>query len=247
MGATTVTALVLSAALLASCSSSDTSPARSSKPTTATTGQRSSSPLRTAAGDTAVVASIGVQPADVPNGYMVVAISGGAQVQGSVTLDLCAARFPSEAFRTARHQVAVVDSQRQNWLSTEAVLYENPGATEQAFLELRAAQARCPATFVAPANSDVTPIKTTFNPAPDARWPATPGVDRLAFDMVLTDQQNRSLHTVTVYLRRGRVLLGVYFPQPDRPQLQIAGGSTMATIVSAFADRLSHLPASAVS
>jgi hypothetical protein len=205
------------------------------------------SPLRTAAGDTALVQSLGVQQEDVPDGYSVVPITDGDRVEGSITLDLCSATFPSEQLRTARRQVAVADARFQTWLSTEAVLYESPAATEQVFAELRSAQARCPSTFVAPPNSDVTPLKTVFNPAPDGRWPQTPGVDRLAFDLAISDEQGRSLRTVAVYLRRGRVLLGVYFPRPEQPQLEVDGRSTIDTIAGRFAQRLSRLPASAVS
>jgi hypothetical protein len=144
-----------------------------------------------------------VQQSDVPSGYTVVVIADGNKVDGTVTLDLCDASFPSEKLRTARRQVAVADGQLQNRFSTEAVLYESPGATEQAFAELRDAQAHCPPTYQAPANSDAIPLKTTFNPPPDTRWPETTGVDRLAFDITLSDQQGRSFHTVAVYLRAG--------------------------------------------
>jgi hypothetical protein len=229
---------------LAACSRPD-SPRRTSTP--ASTGQRSGSPLRTAAGDQALVQGLGVQQDDVEDGYAVVPITDGDKVEGSITLDLCSATFPSEQLRTARRQVAVADAQFQTWLSTEAVLYESPAATEQVFAELRDAQARCPATFVAPPNSDVVPLKTVFNPPPDGRWPKTPGVDRLAFDLALSDQQGRTLRTVAVYLRRGRVLLGVYFPRPEQPQLTVNGRTTIESIVATFAQRLSRLPAGAVS
>ncbi|MDQ4096484.1 MAG: hypothetical protein M3144_01250, partial [Actinomycetota bacterium] len=225
-------------------SSDESIPRRTTPPTT---GTRSSSPLRTAAGDQALVQSLGVQQEDVENGYAVVPITDGDKVEGSVTLDLCSARFPSEQLRVARRQVAVADAQLQTWLSTEAVLYESPAATDQVFAELREAQARCPSTFVAPPNSDVVPLKTVFNPPPDGRWPQTPGVDRLAFDLGLSDQEGRTLRTVAVYLRRGRVLLGVYFPRPEQRQLDVNGRTTIESIVAGFAQRLSRLPASAVS
>ncbi len=237
--------LALGIVATGACRPSDTTTPKRASPST--TGPRSASPLRTAAGDTALVQSLGVQQADVPSGNTVLLIANGDKVEGAVTLDLCSADFPSEELRTARRQVAVADSQLQTRLSTEAVLYKNPAATQQVFDELRDVRARCPDTFVAPANSDVVPIKTTFNPPPDTRWPQTPGVDRLAFDLTLTDTEGRSTRTVAVYLRRGRVLLGVYFPRPDQPPLRIAGNITMQTIVQAFAERLKRLPASAVS
>ena len=62
------------------------------------------------------------------------------------------------------------------------------------------------------------PTSTThFNAAPDANWPATATVDRVAFDMVTTDVAGDTNHSVAVYLRRGRVLLGLYFHSPDGP------------------------------
>ena len=54
-------------------------------------------------------------------------------------------------------------------------------------------------------------------------------------------------HSVAVYLRRGRVLMGLYFPQPDGPQAAVAGRSTIPGIVALFEARLAQLPASVVS
>ena len=122
------------------------------------------------------------------------------------------------------------------------MLYSNPAATVQAFSELRAAAANCPARpVVSPVGEPTT--TTRFNPAPDASWPQVQGVDRLAFDFVTTDDSGQSQHSVAVYLRRGRVLMGVYFPRPDGPQPAVGGQTSIAGIVRLFATRVAQVPA----
>jgi hypothetical protein len=49
-------------------------------------------------------------------------------------------------------------------------------------------------------------------------------------------------HYVVVYLSRGNVLMGVYFPSPDGPQASVDGRTTVAGIVDVFAKRLAALP-----
>ena len=89
-------------------------------------------------------------------------------------------------------------------------------------------------------------MKTTFNPAPDAAWPQTPTVDRLAYDFTTTDDQGQTQHSVAVYLRRGSFLMGVYFPTPTGTQVAVDGQTTIPGIVTVFANRLAKLPPSAV-
>jgi hypothetical protein len=72
----------------------------------------------------------------------------GNMVAGQVTLDLCAASFPSEALRTARLQVAFVAG-RHLAISNEVVSYRT-GGTRRALAELRAAAAHCPDSFRVP-------------------------------------------------------------------------------------------------
>jgi hypothetical protein len=222
---------VVVALVLTACSSSNTkvSPPSATTPTGSNAG---------------ALPSLSVQPTDVPNTFTVVLYPQGDQVQGQVTLDLCDANYPSEKLRVARRQVAVGDEQQQLVLSTEAVAYQSAAATQQAFSELRSAAAKCPNDFV-PSPSAGVPLKTVFNPPPDGNWPAVPNVDRLAFDMNVSDQQGNTNHTTAVYLRRGRILLGVYFffvPNEDIPAVD--GQTTVQGIVNVFATRLSKLPAS---
>ena len=82
--------------------------------------------------------------------------------------------------------------------------------------------------------------------APDGSWPQVATVDRVAFDFVATDASGQSHHMIAVYLRRGRALMGIYFPQPDGPQAPVDGQTTIAGIVNVFATRMANLAASAV-
>jgi hypothetical protein len=123
------------------------------------------------------------------------------------------------------------------------VLYKDAAATAQAFKELQAVASACPSTPVtSPVGEDTA--TTHFNPAPDGTWSKTPTVDRLAFDFTSTDQQGTTQHSIAVYLRRGRALMGLYFPSADTPQGTVAGQSSIPGIVGVFAGRLAALPTS---
>jgi hypothetical protein len=148
--------------------------------------------------------------------------------------------------RTARLQVKAVDGQGDTALSTEAVLYSSGAGTAGAFSELKATAAACPA---APVDSPVgePTVTTRFGPAPDGAWPQVPSVERLAFAFDTTDATGAISHSVAVYLRRGRALLGVYFSNPDSMSAVVEGHTTVRDIVNVFATRLAKLPVGAVS
>ena len=172
-------------------------------------------------------------------------IDGGTQVAGGATLDLCNGTFPSESLRTARLQVTAADTQGTEVLSTEAVLYSTPAEAAQALSELKSTAASCPASpVVSPVGEPA--LQTHFNAAPDGSWPQVATVDRVAFDFVATDASGQSHHIIAVYLRRGRALMGVYFPQPDGTQAPVDGQTTIAGIVNVFATRMANLAASTV-
>jgi hypothetical protein len=190
--------------------------------------------------DQSALSGLVIGQADVPAGFTL-----QPRPDGQPTLDVCNGTFPSEALRTARQQVDAIDAQGGDVFSTEAVLYKNAAATTQAFSELRTVAASCPATPVQSPVGDPT-VTTHFNPTPDGAWAQTPGVDRLAFDFTTTDAAGQTTHSIGVYLRRGRVLMGIYFPQPDGPQTPIGGKTTIADIVNVFAGRMAQLPASVV-
>ncbi len=191
----------------------------------------------------AALESLVVQPEDVPASARVVVFPGGIGLN-QPTLDLCHGRYPSESRRTARIQDAVLDAQGLITLSTEAVLYGDSSATTQAFSELRSVAAECPSTPVqGPTGGSST---TTFAAAPDAGWPQTPTVNRVAFDVTITEPATPPRRLVAVYLQRGRALLGVYFSQPEGVQVPVEGKTTIPDIVGVFAARLAALPTSVV-
>jgi hypothetical protein len=169
---------------------------------------------------------------------------GGDQVAGQVSLDLCAAHFPSEALRTSRWQVGVADPKGNETMSTEALVYRDVNATTQAFSELRAARANCPTGFVTSAVDGEPPLKTVFNASPDASWPATPGVDRLAYDTTVSDQHGHTDRSTSVYLRHGRALLAIYF-DGTATQPSISGRTSTQAITQLLSSRLAKFGDSA--
>ena len=172
-------------------------------------------------------------------------IPGGDRVTDQPTLDLCNGTFASESQRTARLQVAAYDGVGQELLSTEAVLYKSAADSEQAFAELKSVAAHCPSTPVVSPVGEAT-VATHFNAPPDSSWAQVPTVTRQAYDFVTDDGQGDTEHNIAVYLRRGRVLMGVYFAHPDAPQISVTGQNTIDQIAAVFANRIAALPASVV-
>jgi len=188
-----------------------------------------------------------VQPSDVPTLYGVGLLAHGADLTVA-TLDLCNGTFPSESQRVARRQVAVVgaDLQTQPLLSTEAILYRAPSGGAQAFRELQSVAAKCPSKPVRSPVGEGT-ATTKFGPPPDATWRRTASVDRLAYDFHSIDASTGATsHSVAVYLRRGRALMGVYFANPDAAQVAVDGKTTIEGIVGVFEARLANLPVQVV-
>jgi len=197
------------------------------------------------AGKPTSLPSLLVQPRDTTRALSVRLLPDGDQVKGQATLDLCNQTFPSESLRTQRLQDVATDSSGHVIVSTEAVLYRNAAATKQAFTELRHVAKSCPDRPVADPDTGST-TTTTFHATPDTNWPQTASVGREAFSLTTTDANGESADSLAVYLRRGRVLLGVYFSKPDGEQPPIDGHTKPADIVSAFATRIAQLPASFV-
>jgi len=183
--------------------------------------------------DAARLRRLGVQQQDVGVERAVVIIPEGTDHVTGTTLDLCDAEYPSESLRTARLQVAQIDRNEEIDLSTEAVLYRNPAALDQAFAELRRARAEC--------------TTIDYLPAPDGDWADANGVERLAYEFE-TESPTTGERTVaaSVYLRRGRVLLGIYIPDARRAQPAVAGRTTVRGIVELMQERLAALPAEVV-
>lgn len=192
-----------------------------------------------------VLSDLVVSDADVRPPLSVVGLRGGNGLS-QPTLDLCNGTYSSESMRTARLQVALVDEQGDTALSTEAVLYSSGAGTAAAFKELQETAAACPDR---PVESPVggSTATTRFGPAPDAGWPSVPSVERLAFAFDTIDASGEKTHSVAVYLRRGRALLGVYFSHADAPTAVVEGKTALGDIVNIFASRLAELPVAAIS
>ena len=153
--------------------------------------------------DRHALAGLVVQQADVGTGRTVLLIGKG-NLLTQPTLDLCNGTYPSEGLRRSRLQVADFDPSGAVSLSTEAVLYRDAAASEQAFAELRKVSAACPHGPVASPVGESTK-ETEFNPAPDAAWPHTPSVERLAYSMVTTEAGTASPSVAVVPAPRPRV------------------------------------------
>jgi hypothetical protein len=205
----------------------------------------SSQPSASAATNSRTLNRVVLQPSDVVAAQTVYLIPNGNSLN-EPTLDLCNGTFPSEHERRTRLQVASLDSSGNLVLSTEAVLYTNSTATSQAFAQLRDTAKNCPPYPVTSPVGEPT-VTTKINPPPDASWPQVQGVDRLAYDIVATPQQGDAEHSVVVYLRRGRLLMGVYFNEPSGQQSPVAGQTTVADIVTLFEHRMAGVASAAVS
>ena len=189
----------------------------------------------------AALPTLSVKQEDVPPEFVVGLMQNGDRVQGEVTLNMCSAEYPSEALRIARRQTLVVDAQGRNVLSTEAVAYQTPAATAQAFQELRDAQTNCPKGFLPTQGGE--PTRILFGPTPDRDWPAVPNVERLVFDYIEMNEQGAFGRAALVFLRRGRILLGIYvYFQADAPPPSVNGAETVDEITNVFAKRLADLP-----
>jgi hypothetical protein len=169
--------------------------------------------------DQQVLATVGVQPGEVGPGLTVHLMDHGADLS-EPTLDLCDIHFSSEAHRQARRQLEVDDSSGEPVFSTEAVLYQDQSGAAEAMAEVRGAPSRCGHGLAL---------------AHDVGAPSQPGVDRVAVTYQGTE---------AVYLRRGRLLLGLYFADPIGAQAQVGSASDIRDTVSRFAQRVAGLPAS---
>jgi hypothetical protein len=192
----------------------------------------------------ATLQAISLRPSDGPKDSSVQLVTGGSQIGGQVTLDLCSQKFASERLRVARRQVTLAGVGNSG-MSTEAVAYTNSAATATAFIELRHVAATCPDRYVVPPEGPPA-WKTTLGPAPDRSWQTVSGVQRLAFDETVSIKGEPATTGVNVYLRRGRVLLALYFDGVSRLGVPVDGHRSVEGITYLFEERLAALPASAV-
>jgi hypothetical protein len=96
-------------------------------------------------------------------------------------------------------------------LSVEAIMYQDDSAARQAMIELATAAESCPASeFVLSGVAGDPPTNWQFNPAPDTKWKKIHGVQRLAYNATLSDQQGASAREHFIYQRHGRIIVGMY-------------------------------------
>ena len=189
--------------------------------------------------------SFSLRQSDLPSGQELSLIPDGDTVN-EPTLDLCNGTFASEKRRAARLQLSA-NTTNATVISSEAVLYDSPAGTVQAFTELQQIAKSCPST---PVNSPVgePTVTTKFGPSPDSSWPTVAGVQRQAYSITSTDTSGEQSKSTVIYLRRGKALLGLYIPTPDPggPTASVQGKTSTAAIVAIFVKRLENVPASAI-
>lgn len=201
-------------------------------------------PVADAISDGRTLDGLIVQQSDLGFDDEVVPLPDGSDAVNAATLDLCNGEYATEGSRIARRQVAVLGPEGPANLSTEAVTYRDGGTSEQAFEEVKRVVGSCPKVPV-PNAAGTTSYTTLFDAPPDTGWQNTPGVDRLAYDIDQIYEDGTRNRSIVVYLRRGRALMGLYFPAPgEQPTVQ--GQTEIEDIVNVFATRLAKLPRSAV-
>ena len=195
--------------------------------------------------DESVLGGLIVKQTDVPPAFTVHHLVHGADLTVG-TLDICNGKFATESERTARRQVALTDAEGDQIFGTEAILYKSAAVGTRAVEEIKSVTSQCPSTPVVSPIGDPTAI-FKFRKPPDAAWPRKASVERLAYDLdastVGDPQPSRS---IVVYLRRGRVLMGLYFNKPVGTQVPVQGRDSISGIVGVFQDRMAKLPARVV-
>ncbi len=178
--------------------------------------------------DQGLLALVGVRAGDLGPGYSAHLIDKGDQLS-QPTLDLCSRHFASEARRQARRQVAVSDSTGDPLMSTEAVLYRDQAGAAEAMAEIRGAASRCSNQWQVRRQSGLGPVVA--------------GMDRVGLWVTATVAGQPTDPAVLVFLRRGRLLLGLYFLQAGGPQAQIDGTDSIPGTVAVFQQRVAAIPA----
>jgi hypothetical protein len=160
------------------------------------------------AADLSVLKNVALQNSDL-SGLTFQLLPGGDQVKNQVTLDVCAADFPSEALRTARYQQAAASGDNLA-VNNENVMYKSPAAAAQALSEVRDAVANCPSDKFLPSNvAGVPPLRFQIEGIPDDQLgPVT--TDHVALGGTAADQSGQTETQVQVFKRRGKVVVGVY-------------------------------------
>jgi hypothetical protein len=160
-------------------------------------------------------------PAQVGNGYQLIARSDGFGVKSAPTLDLCGRRgYASEKLRVDRLQVNYLKQHTTLGLSLELVRYK-PGGTAQALREVGLHAMTCPHTPVASGQKGVGPLRFTITRIHDPKLLKGYVAVKVRAVGKLTNGTKIDQTSYAVYQALGDVLAGVYSFGPNTPaQLQ---------------------------
>jgi hypothetical protein len=192
-----------------------------------------------------ILAPLGLVQADVTNGYRVDLAAKGTSLMEK-TLAFCGKDYPSEEAREARRRSVLVgpDGQLPGVLS-EAVLYTTPKAAAAALDELRAATRSCDAAVPLDTDGDgvAVTITQTGTDGIDVRGFVPPS-DRVLIATTLTETKTKASATfITLYQVRGRVMVALYFQNPDGAAFTAAELGDLHALGVGIAKRLASMDA----
>jgi hypothetical protein len=194
-------AIVAAATLSAACSGGGNGVASKSSTSTTVLDDRN------------VLARVGLRTGD--RGLTVSLLPGGDQVTGRVTLDVCAAKFPSEAKRVARLQQVGRDNAGAEVVSDENVQYVDAIYGAEALHEVRTAVAQCkPDQFHEPGVVGNPVTRDQIDVVPDSRLGGLVA-DKIGLETTMTTRDGRTAFIAAIYQRRGAILSAVYGPSID--------------------------------
>ena len=164
--------------------------------------------VASASASTPGLRSVLLRPSQIGPGYKMGIIPHGDQVDGTVTLDLCGFKFPSEALRVARLQAAYSHAGKAVQLSNEVVEYAPKVATE-ALREVRNASTHCPKGPVSSNVQGVGPVTYGITKVTDRKL--LPGYVAMLLNVTYkANGQTRHATALAVYQVFGDILSAVY-------------------------------------
>ena len=197
-----------------SAASEGPAPSEGTTPNQGTTPPSTTTPPASTDPSASALRNLGLRQSDVGATVSVVADSAAATASPTRPRWTSATR-PTRASRNARRASRLPPSTRRP-TSPSAPSRSSTRTQRQPNRPSPSSTRRRPSVRALPsrARSTRTRATTKFNAAPDGAWPQVAGVERRAFDFTTTDDTGQAQRSVAVYLRRGRALMGIYFPQP---------------------------------
>ena len=209
-------------------------------PTAGPTGEVPSDPTL-ADDDQADLAQYGFTNDDFLPGTSVAPMSGGTTIT-QATLDLCNAKFPSEAERQFRRQVIVSGSVAKPYLflSTETVRYWSAQAAKRAIAEIDAAATLCKTTGYALTESG-TKEPYAFAALPPLPSGLRPAADRRIYSVTMGEGES-ARSALLAYQFNGPVLSALYVVREGAGTLDTATQEQWLAVASIIASRLASVP-----